>query len=349
MLFSPTWPGTALTLGLAVLVVLLVALAHRLASRALARRAPTAVALGRRTARAWLMLVLVVLAWLACATTLPGTQPWWPVLEHTFLVVTIGAGAWLLARAASFGFERLLEREESVSGPEGRRRRTQLLVIHRLALVVVALVAVSLALFSFPTMRVVGTSLLASAGIVSIVAGLAAQSILGNLIAGVQLAFTDAVRVGDVVVVEGEWGHVGEVNLSYVVVYVWDERRLVLPCSYFTSTPFETWTRKSDKVIGIVLMDLDWRVPMVAVRKKFHEIVEASEAWDGRSAGVVVTGSQGGLVTVRFTMSAKDSSDQWTLRCLVREEMMTWLQREHPEALPTSRVLVEPRGTEEEA
>ncbi|MCG1037835.1 mechanosensitive ion channel family protein, partial [Polaribacter sp. DS7-9] len=159
-------------------------------------------------------------------------------------------------------------------------------------------------------------------GIASIIAGLAAQSILGNLVAGIQLAFTDAVRVGDVVVVQGEWGTIGEINLSYVVVYIWDERRLVVPCSYFTSNSIETWTRHSDQILGTVFLDLDWRVPMDAVRAKFDEIIEASPAWDHRSSSVVVTDAQGGTVTVRFVMSAKDSSDQWTLRCDVREQMV---------------------------
>src|SRR5690606_19219178 len=195
--------------------------------------------------------------------------------------------------------------------------------------------------FSFPEMRAVGTSLLASAGIVSIVAGLAAQSILGNLIAGIQIAFTDAIRVGDVVVVEGEWGRIGEINLSYVIVNVWDERRLVLPCSYFTTNPVETWTRRSDRIMGAVFMDLDWRVPMDAVRERFQQVIDASPAWDRRTSSVFVTDSQGGFVTVRFVMSAKDSGDLWAIRCEVREKMMTWLQQEHPEALPRTRLNLE--------
>jgi len=339
-----TWLGTGAALGLAVLAVGAVALVHHVVARLIASRAPTFVELARRTRPAWLSVLLVVLVWAAGASTLPRTQSWWPVLDRALLIATIATGAWLLATVFSFGFDRLLARDAHVTGPEGRRRRTQLLVIHRLTLVVIAVIAVSLVLFSFPAMRVVGTSLLASAGILSIVAGLAAQSILGNLIAGVQLAFTDAVRVGDVVVVEGEWGRIGEITLSYVVVYIWDERRLVLPCHYFTTRPFETWTRHGDQIIGVVLMDLDWRLPMDAVRTRFLEVVAGHEAWDERVAAALVTGSEGGLVRVRFTMSAQDPSDAWRLRCDVREQMMTWLQREHPEALPTSRIVVESAG-----
>src|SRR5690606_29475982 len=124
----------------------------------------------------------------------------------------------------------------------------------------------------------------------------AAQSTLGNLIAGIQLAFSGAIRVGDVVVVEGEWGRIGEITLSYVVVHIWDERRLMLPCTYFPSKPYESWTRKSDQILGTVYMDLDWRVPVAAVREKFQQIVEESGLWDGRTSSVLVTGSQGGYV-----------------------------------------------------
>lgn len=293
----------------------------------------------RRARNAMIATSMVVAVWIACAVTEPAQQGWWPAVSRLFLIATILIGSWLLAATVSFGFERLMSREETLLiGPEARRRRTQLLVIHRLVLVTIAVLALGAVLFTFPEMRAVGTSLLASAGIVSIIAGLAAQSILGNLIAGVQVAFTDAIRVGDVVVVEGEWGRVGEINLSYVVVYIWDERRLVVPCIYFTTTPIETWTRRSDKILGVVYMDLDWRVPMDELRAEFQRIVEASPAWDGRSSSALVTDTQGGFVTVRFVMSSKDSDDQWTLRCEVREKMMTWLQREHPEALPRTRV-----------
>lgn len=337
-----SWIGTVVTIAIAVVLAAAVVLALRLIASLVARRVPWVRDLARRVSRALAVTVLVVAVWIACAITDPGDESWWPGISRLFLIVTIAAGAWLLAALVSFGFESMMAREEdTLTGADGRRRRTQMLVIHRLALVIIGVIAVGSALFSFPEMRAVGTSILASAGIVSIVAGLAAQSILGNLIAGIQIAFTDAIRVGDVVVIEGEWGRIGEINLSYVTVNIWDERRLVLPCSYFTTTPIETWTRRSDRIMGIVLMDLDWRVPMDAVRERFQQIIEASPAWDRRSSSVAVTGSEGGFVTVRFVMSAKDSGDQWVIRCEVREKMMTWLQQEHPEALPRTRLTVE--------
>ncbi|WP_194763106.1 mechanosensitive ion channel family protein [Microbacterium sp. UFMG61] len=334
-----SWVGTAAALATALVVAAGALALLALVAALVSRRVPWVRDLARRVRNAMIATTAVVAIWIAVATTEPATQTWWPAVSRLFLIATILTGSWLLAAAVSFGFERLISREETLLvGPEARRRRTQLLVIHRLVLVTIAVLALGTVLFTFPEMRAVGTSLLASAGIVSIIAGLAAQSILGNLIAGVQVAFTDAIRVGDVVVVEGEWGRIGEINLSYVVVYIWDERRLVVPCNYFTTNPIETWTRRSDKILGTVYLDLDWRVPMTELRAEFQRIIEASPAWDGRSSSAVVTDTQGGFVTVRLVMSSKDSDDQWTLRCEVREKLMEWLQREHPEALPRTRV-----------
>ncbi|WP_431074597.1 mechanosensitive ion channel family protein [Microbacterium phyllosphaerae] len=334
-----SWVGTAATIA-AVIVIAAIALALlALVAALVSRRVPWVRDLARRVRSAMIATTAVVSIWIAGAISEPSAQDWWPAVSRLFLIATILTGSWLLAASVSFGFERLIAREETILiGPEARRRRTQLLVIHRLVLVTIAVLSLGAVLFTFPEMRAVGTSLLASAGIVSIIAGLAAQSILGNLIAGVQVAFTDAIKVGDVVVIQGEWGRIGEINLSYVVVYIWDERRLVVPCNYFTTTPIETWTRRSDKILGTVYLDLDWRVPMDELRAEFQRIVEASPAWDGRSLDATVTDAQGGFVTVRLVMSAKDSADQWTLRCEVRERIIGWLQREHPDALPRTRV-----------
>lgn len=338
-----SWIGTVAAIGIAVVVAAATFAMMWLLTILVSRKVGWVRELAHRARAALFTTGAVVAVWIACSVSQPAQAEWWPALSRLFLIATILAGSWLLGALASFGFERLMAREEAVKvGPDARRRRTQLLVIHRLVLVTIAVLALGTVLFTFPEMRAVGTSLLASAGIVSIIAGLAAQSILGNLIAGVQVAFTDAIRVGDVVVVEGEWGRVGEINLSYVVVYIWDERRLVVPCSYFTTTPIETWTRRSDAILGVVFMDLDWRVPMAEVREEFGRIIEESPFWDGRSSSVYVTDAQGGFVTVRFVMSSKDSSDQWDLRCEVREKLMTWLQQTHPEALPRTRVALEP-------
>ncbi|MGF3055914.1 mechanosensitive ion channel family protein [Microbacterium sp. YY-01] len=333
---------TAIIIAVAAVIGVGVVYGIRLIGLLISRRVSWVGELGRRVHRSLLVFTLIIAVWLGAAVAPTGVMGLWPIVSRLFLIATIIAGSWLLAAVVSFGFERLMAKEkELLSGAEQRRRQTQLLVIHRLTLVVIAVIAIGGALSTFPQLRALGTSILASAGIVGVVAGLAAQSILGNLIAGIQIVFTDAIRVDDIVVIEGEWGRIGEINLSYVVVYIWDERRLVLPCSYFTTTPIETWTRHSDKIMGAVIMDLDWRVPMDEVRAKFHEIIDASPEWDRRSSSVWVIGSEGGWVTVRFVISAKNSDDQWVLRCQVREKMMTWLQQQHPEALPHTRVRVD--------
>lgn len=338
---STTWAGSGLILAIALAIAIVLVLVQHIIFVRLGRKADWLADLGRRVRRPWSAFVIIVAIWIAARSTVPGTQTWWPEISHLLLILTIISGSWLVSSVVGFAFEQLREFEDRATGAEARSRRTQRVVLQRLTQVIIVVLTIGAVLFTFPQMRAVGTSVLASAGLVSIIAGLAAQSILGNLIAGLQLAFTDAVRVGDVVVVEGEWGRIGEINLSYVVLHIWDERRLILPCSYFTSNPFETWTRENDKIHGVVLMDLDWRVPMAQLRAKFTEIVEGSQWWDGRSAGVDVTGSEGVFVTIRFVMTSRDSSDQWNLRCLVREEIMTWLQQNHPEALPISRFIIE--------
>lgn len=337
-----SWPGTLLAIAIALIGVALGLLAFRIVTLVVGRRAPWVRSFYVRIRGRFIVFLTVGALWAVSAVTAPHNESWWPALSHTFLVVQILTGAWLVSAIVTFGITRVMERfDEGSVTAEIRRMRTQLSVVRRLVAVTIAVFAIGAVLFTFPEVQAIGTSILASAGIVSVVAGLAAQSTLGNLIAGIQIAFSDSVRVGDVVVVEGEWGRIGEITLSYVVVYIWDERRLVLPCTYFTTQPFEVWTRRSDRVLGTVYMDLDWRVPMDEVRAKFTEIIEGSDAWDRRSSSVLVTGSQGGLVTVRFVASSANSDDQWTLRCLVREQIMTWLQQEHPEALPTSRVHLE--------
>ena len=338
-----SWIGTLAATAIALCVTAIVIVVMRFVTKLVARRLPWVRALANRVRRALWSLMAVVAVWIGFAISVPSDTDWWPFASRVFLIAVIGTGAWLISAAISLGFEWMIDRDQSeLSGAEERRRTTQLLVVHRLILVVVAVIAVGSSLFTFPEMRAIGTSILASAGIASIIAGLAAQSILGNLIAGIQVAFTNAIRVDDVVVVEGEWGRIGEINLSYVVVYIWDERRLVVPCSYFTTNPIETWTRNSDKIYGTVYLDLDWRVPIEELRAKFYEIVNAAATWDRRAANALITGSEGGRITVRLVMSSKDSDDQWNLRCEVREKMITWLQREHPEALPVTRVSIEP-------
>jgi hypothetical protein len=178
---------------------------------------------------------------------------------------------------------------------------------------------------------------LASAGVISIVAGLAAQTSLVNVFAGMQLAFTDAIRVDDVVVVQKEWGRIEEITLTYVVVHIWDDRRLILPSTYFTTTPFENWTRRQSEVMGTVEFDLDWRGPVEDMRAELRNVLAGTNLWDERVGVLQITEATGGFVRVRILVSAADSAALFDLRCLIREAMVTFLQQGHPEALPQQR------------
>ena len=278
------------------------------------------------------------------ATVAPLDDFWWPIVQRAALIALIFSIAAIVAGISTFALNRVITRysDTDVDSPELRRIKTQVQLIKRLLNVVIALVAISLALFTFPQVQAVGAGLLASAGVLSVIGGLAAQATLGNLFAGIQLAFSNAIRVDDVVVVEGEWGRIGEITLSYVVVYIWDERRLVVPSTYFTSKHYETWTRHGPRVIGVVMFDLDWRVPIDELRSFYEELLANTPLWDGRVQNVLVVDATGGFVTVRCVASAKDSSDQWNLRCLIREKVIEWVRAEHPEALPVTRIQMAP-------
>lgn len=268
---------------------------------------------------------------------------WWRAGSQSLLILLILSGGFLVQKVVDFSVLRVIKRFEDgdQSDAEVRRITTQFSILRRLANAAIGTIAVGLALFTFPAAQGIGAGLLASAGVLSVVGALAAQSVLGNLFAGIQLAFSNAIRVGDVVVVEGEWGKIGEITLSYVVVYIWDERRLIVPSTHFTNKAFETWTRKTSKVLGTVFLDVDWRVPIEEVRNEFDSYLGSNPLWDGRASSVLVTDASGGFVTLRFLVSAADSSEQWDLRCQVREHMVTWLQKNHPEALPVSRVVLD--------
>lgn len=290
----------------------------------------------RRPMRAVLMVVAV---WLAVRFSAHAGEPWFPVVEHVLLIATIIAIAWLVGAAAFVAEDRVLDRYGGghVDDRRARRVRTQVTMVRRVTVAVLVVCAIAAVLLTFPSARLAGASLLASAGLVSVVAGLAAQSTLGNTFAGMQIAFTDAIRVDDVVVLDGEFGRIEEITLTYVVVHVWDDRRLILPCTYFTTTPFENWTRRAADLLGTVEIDLDFRVPFAGLRAELDRLLESTPLWDRRTGVLQVTDAVGGLVRVRALVSAPDAPTLWDLRCYVREGLVEWLQREAPGALPRTR------------
>lgn len=291
----------------------------------------------------WLLLILAALV---STVMLPVSGEPARLIQHGLVIGVIGVGAWFVAELFLFFVDNGTERHRLNDSDTAHARtlRTQLEIIRRLVVVVIVVIAVGSILMTFEEVRAVGASVLASAGIASVVAGLAAQSLLGNLFAGVQLAFNEAIRVGDIVVVQGEYGRIQEITLSYVVLEVWDQRTLVLPCTYFTSTPFENWTKLGTALVGIVLLDLDWRVRVDDLRTELDRILAETDLWDGVTSGVQVTDATGGLLRVRITVSAADASASWDLRCVVRERLADWVRRTAGDALPARRVLLEGGG-----
>ncbi|PZF53358.1 mechanosensitive ion channel family protein [Curtobacterium sp. MCSS17_008] len=332
-------------IGIALLVTAAAALVLHLVLRAIARRERWAAVLSRRTKHPARALLLIALLWTAFTSSIPRDRdayPWRDEVSHAFLIATIAVGCWLACQIAIF-LEDLGLHRYRVDVPDNRvarRIRTQVLIIRRLTVAVLVIIAVGAILLTFPGVEAAGASVLASAGLISVVAGLAAQSTLGNVFAGMQLAFSGSIRVDDVVVVEQQWGRIEEITLTYVVVHLWDDRRFVLPSTYFTSTPFENWTRTGSELLGAVEFDLDWRISPTEMREELDRILSTSTIWDGRTKVLQVTDAVSGLVRVRILVSAPDAGGLFDLRCYVREEMVEWVQREHPDALPRQRVQV---------
>ena len=260
-------------------------------------------------------------------------------LMHLLLIVGLACMTWM-GYSAAWVFEDAAKARQTSDNGLSRRFETRAQVLRRFAQVVIAVVGTIAIIGTFEAARHAMTTVLASAGVISVIFGLAAQQTLGNVFAGLQLAFTDAIRVGDVVVAgdKKETGSVEEITLSYVVVRIWDERRLIIPCRYFTQTPFENWTRRAAAQLGTVELKLDWSAPMTLIRAKVEKLLAATDLWDGRTWGVQITASDEYTVTVRVLASAKNSGDLSDLRAYLREHLITWIVTEEPWARPAQRI-----------
>ena len=229
-----------------------------------------------------------------------------------------------------------------------RALNTQIRIITHIVVIVIIIVAGSLTLMTFPAVRQLGLSLLASAGIVGVAIGFAAQKTLGNLIAGIQIAFAQPIRLDDVVIVEGEWGVIEEITLTFVVVHIWDQRRLILPISYFLEKPFQNWTRTSAELLGTVLIYVDYTFPVMEIRNELTHILENNPLWDKKVSTLQVTNATDKTVELRAVVSAQDSSALWDLRCDVREQFLSFLQQRFPDCLPRIRMELNQEGTKNE-
>ncbi|HEY4558826.1 MAG TPA: mechanosensitive ion channel domain-containing protein [Enteractinococcus sp.] len=266
--------------------------------------------------------------------------PLYTLVAFLLLIGTASGFAWFALRIVNVIERRVELRYDEVTAEDrrGRRIKTQMQLIKRVLNTVIIVFAVAAILLAIPQVRALGAGLLASAGLVSVVAALAVQSTLTNVFAGMQLAFTDAIRVGDVVVMDDYYGTIEDITMSYVVLKIWDGRRIIYPSSYFTTTPFENYTRVGTEISAGIDFQVDWRVPVDALRARLRALVESSDLWDGRDAKIQVLDIANDRATLRVAVSARNAGELWDLQCLVREDFIKFISEEHPYAMNVMRI-----------
>jgi small-conductance mechanosensitive channel len=265
-------------------------------------------------------------------------------------VIIIFATTWLIIRIIKLGKELLLRPYDfdEKDNLQARKITTQFRIIERILITIIIIIALGIALMTFESIRQIGVSLFASAGVAGIIVGFAAQKLLANVLAGIQIALAQPMRLDDVVIVEGEWGWIDEINLTYVVVRIWDKRRLVVPTTYFIEKPFQNWTRQTAEILGTVFIYTDYTVPFDKLREELTRILESDSNWDGKVNVLQVTNTTEKTVEVRALVSAADSPSAWDLRVNVREKLVTFLQENYPDSLPRTRLVLEKEKEQEE-
>ncbi|HTT49154.1 MAG TPA: mechanosensitive ion channel domain-containing protein [Pseudolabrys sp.] len=329
----------AIILALAALIAFsLHKVVRKLIRRLLAERYPFAFSIFSQM-RGVTQLALLILAIFIALPVAPIGSDIAEWVAKLMLIALIGLIGWAATTALSIAADLYLLRFrlDVADNLLARKHVTQVRVLLRTADVLVILVAVGAALMTFDAVRQYGVSLFASAGVAGIVAGLAARPVLSNLIAGVQIAMTQPIRIDDAVIVENESGTIEEITSTYIVVRLWDWRRMIVPLSYFIEKPFQNWTRENSSLLGTVFLYLDYRAPVGVIRDKLQEFVKASKDWDGQVVSLQVTDAKEATIELRCLMSARSAGQAFDLRCEVREKLVDFLQKHHPEALPRQR------------
>jgi small-conductance mechanosensitive channel len=335
----PGWAIGAVLLAFATLVALFVhAVLMRLAREVLGhheRFGPRLLAQTRGPAK----LALIIFAWRLIVPIAPFDDVLSLRLQRLLTLALIVLAGWLAVRAIDIAAGLYLRRfrldvEDNLLA---RKHVTQVRILRRAAVTLAVIITVAAALMTFDSVRSYGVSLFASAGAAGLIVGLAARPVLGNLIAGVQLAITQPIRVDDAVIVENEWGWIEELTATYVVVRLWDWRRLIVPLAYFIEKPFQNWTREGSALIGSIMLQVDYTASVDRIRNKLEEIVRASRLWDGLVVNLQVTDLTDRTMELRALASARNASSAWDLRCEVREKLIAFLQQEMPSALPLTR------------
>jgi small-conductance mechanosensitive channel len=287
--------------------------------------------------------VIVPVVGIILALPLAGLPPdYAAVLAKGSSILIIGTVAWILFQGVHLGENAVLTKYDITAADnlQARKMYTQVHVLSKTLYVIIAIFAAASMLMLFEEVRRFGTSLLASAGVVGIIAGFAAQRTIANLFAGFQLAMTQPIRLDDVVIMEGEWGRIEEITLTYVVVHIWDDRRLIVPLSYFIEKPFQNWTRASAELLGSVFVWVDYSLPVNDVRAAVGDIVAGCKDWDRRFWNLQVTDASERAMQVRVLATAADASKAWDLRCEIREKVIDFLQEQQAQALPKLRAEV---------
>ena len=311
---------------------------RRLLTMALASRYPYVLATINQM-RGVTRMALIILALIVVLPVAPFGPDTAEVLARCLAIAVIGLIGWTAITGLRIAGELYLRRFriDTEDNLLARKHLTQVRVLIRTADVLLVIVTIGAALMTFEPVRQYGVSLFASAGVAGLVAGLAARPVLSNLFAGMQLAMTQPIRIDDHVVIENEWGSIEEINSTYVVVRIWDMRRLIVPLTYFIEKPFQNWTRESSSILGTAMIYVDYRAPVGIIRDKLTEIVKASPKWDGRALGLQVTDARESTLELRCLMSASNAGNAFDLRCEVREKLIAFIGKEIPEALPRHR------------
>ncbi len=338
----PHWISGAITMIAPAIIALLV---YRWFTRRLIRLAGRyspflEILLARGQGPASALIVIIV-----SGLALPGANFPTPVtltIGRLLLVAFILSLGWAAAIAIDIGVEFYLRRYsiDVADNLLARKHVTQMRILQRVAKTLLVILTAAVALMSFDSVRQYGVSLFASAGAAGLILGLAARPVLSNLLAGIQIAMTQPIRVQDQVIVEGEWGTIETITSTYVVVRIWDLRRMIVPLTYFIEKPFQNWTYESTDLLGSVILHVDYTVPVERMRKKLEQIANESKLWDGKVAVLQVTDTPGSMVELRALVSARNASQTWDLRCEAREKLIAFLQAEYPHALPRHRAEV---------